>query len=263
MKKLSGIWKDWKEEYVQCSNVIDGMQCETWSMIRVKENVNVDGMNYMCGFCAYNELEVMKNKVKKSVETEKTLKKEIETKVEALKTNVADVERSWTEVVSKNAKKEKVTITENALNLLKLDMKKEVKAVSEEEKRKCSFVIFGMDEKNGVSNKAQAEEVLSKLDIEREYVIKDVIRMKKKDDISKNKPLLVEVRNEIEKWAILKKKSMLRNVDGYERVFLELDLTPEQRKEKLRLYTERKKREAQPAEKNTDAEQNTENNRAA
>ncbi len=277
MPKLTGGWARFKEEWVQCSNT----PCETWSMIRVKEEVKLNGASFMCGLCAWeacDELKKLNEKVNESdeqmrkdlddkvknigvkvqvmetsVEEEKAKVKDIDVKMKVMESSVNDEKAKWSVVASKSRKSAETNAA--AVQSIKEDMRKEIGLISVEERRKKRVVVFGMHEKDDVSDQQQAETLLENLGLEMDVGIKDIFRLKKKDDISTETPLMIEFENESDKWKIIKRKANLRTKEGYESVFLEADMSLEVRKKKAIEYKEKKRLKAEAA---AEREQGTE-----
>ena len=57
----------------------------------------------------------------------------------------------------------------------------------------------------------------------------DVVRLRQKENGSINRPIIVEFRSEYEKWTVMRMKANLRECEEYRSVFLEMDLTREER----------------------------------
>ncbi len=246
-KKLSGEWSAYKEQYVQCSDEA----CEVWNVIRVKEDVELEDAGFLCGLCAFREVKVLKDKLnKESVaiqvgkEVEK-LRSDLDNKTQEIETSVNENNRRWETVQKTNLTKHERLIKEN--------MRKEIKLVGEDERRKKRVVVFGLNEEDGTSNKEQAERLLSKLNIGEDVVITDIFRLKKKEDMSKDKPLMIEFDSENVKWKVLKNKASLKNLDGYVRVFLEMDLSIEERMERGKKFRELKKKKEDQENANEEA----------
>ena len=252
MTRLNGKWKNFVEEHVECTS----NNCKIWTAVRVAEGVKFDDCGFICGACAYKEIlalkenlaetekklkKVMDEKVKEMevcVETEKKiLTGVLEIKVKEMESKVEVEKMKWTEVVNRKNS----VAAKNAVQSIKENMRREIVSIGEDDKRKKRIVIFGMHEKVGTENRKQVEELLGNLDLDTDVGISEVIRLKKKDDTSLDKPLLIEFESENDKWKVLKKKVILKQKPGYERVFLEMDLSPDVRLERARQYREQKK----------------------
>ncbi len=240
MKKLTGEWIEYKEGYVQCSNV----PCETWNLIRIKQDVELKDAGFLCGLCAFNEVKVLKEKLSKSVEVVK--------EVEKLRSGLDEKAKEIQTSVNENNDRRWETVERTRMNkndrLMKENMRKEIKLVGEDDKRKKRVVVFGMDEVDGTDNMEQAEILLSKLNLDTEVGITEVFRLRKKEDTSKDKPLLIEFQSEKEKRMVLDNKASLRTVEGYKTIFLERDQSVEQRMERAKKFREKKKQKEEQEE---------------
>ena len=63
----------------------------------------------------------------------------------------------------------------------------------------------------------------------RDEEIVDVVRMRKKDEGGSIRPIIVEFRTEYDKWTVLRNKSDLWEMNEYRTVFLEQDVSREER----------------------------------
>ncbi len=118
----------------------------------------------------------------------------------------------------------------------------------DDNKRKTRVVVFGMHEKDNISDQQQVETLLEKLGLDTDVGIKDLFRLKKKDDVSTETPLMMDFENESDKWKVLKRKANLKTKEGYESVFLEMDMCLEVRKEKAKEHKEYKEKKRLRAE---------------
>ena len=233
MTKLNGEWKKFKEEYVQCSTD----QCETWTLVRVKVEKDLKNFGFVCGFCANNEILNLKTKLAESDVKMVDVTSVVDDKVKEMTESITEEKLKWTEVVRKN----NTTASRNAVKLIKENLRKEIEIISDDDKQKKRMVVFGMHESADVNDRVKSEELLSKLDLDTEVGISDVFRLRKKGDISREAPLLIEFESESDKWKVLKKKVSLKQIEGYEKVFLEMDLSLEEMLEKAKHYKEKRR----------------------
>ena len=57
----------------------------------------------------------------------------------------------------------------------------------------------------------------------------DVVRLRQKENGPIIRPIIVEFRSEYDKWTVMKMKAKLRECEEYRSVFLEMDLSREER----------------------------------
>ena len=69
--------------------------------------------------------------------------------------------------------------------------------------------------------------------------MENIIRMRKKDEDETVKPVIIEFKNEYDKWMVLRNKADLRETEEY-RSFLEQDLSREEREKRRERIQERK-----------------------
>lgn len=102
-----------------------------------------------------------------------------------------------------------------------------------------------MPRKNEVSDKDQLKEIMTELEVEhRINTVSLVERMETREDKDSTRPVIVEFGSEYDKWQVLsKKKKLMNSTNGYDKVFLELDRSKEERLEAKERY-ERRKAEA-------------------
>ena len=240
MKKLTGEWIEYKEQFVQCSI----NNCDSWTSVRVKIEKDVDNCEFVCGFCAYDEVKSLKAKLIESDSKMKDVSVDVENKVKEMTESVTEEKTKWSEVVRKN----NAAATKNAVKSIKENLRREIVTISEDDKRKKRVVVFGMHEKEDVADSDKVVELLTKLGLEMDVGVSDVFRLRKKGDKSREAPLLIEFDSENDKWKVLKKKVSLKGQEGYERVFLEMDLSLETRMEKAQHFREQKRQREENAQ---------------
>ncbi|ELU16040.1 hypothetical protein CAPTEDRAFT_199829 [Capitella teleta] len=118
----------------------------------------------------------------------------------------------------------------------------EVKRTSIEEVRKKRVMVFGLKKKEGRTDEEMIGDMLQVLGRKEECKPRAVFRMREKEGESIGiRPVVVEFGSEQEKWRVLERKMALRRDDEFARVFLELDLSREEREVAKNKRVERKK----------------------
>jgi len=243
-------WNEFKDDFLKC----EGERCEIWQVVRVPKEWKGDGVKgFFCGVCMgermdrlvgekkelrkkLQKVEMENEELKKKLkEKEKMMKKgaeileEVGSEIKTMKDErrvERDERRSYAEMVKNTAK-----VVEDTRKVVKETIKEEVVKNNREEMRKRRVIIFGLperSEKNEGTVKEQVKKVMEKLELG--IIPKEVVRMGRKE--GRTAPVIVELETEKEKWEVLKRKAILRRVSGFEKVFLEMDLSVEEREKK-------------------------------
>ena len=182
------------------------------------------------------------------------LKKEIgELRVQSINKDkeVAEVktkeEDSWA-IVAKKMKShnvfERLEKVESDMIVKKSVIRKEVKSTNEEETRKKRIMIFNLKDVECV------KDVFGKMGAGQSCDdVVDVVRLRQKENGPIIRPIIVEFRSEYDKWTVMRMKAKLRECEEYRSVFLEMDLSREEREVRkarvMRLKEERIQKERQ------------------
>ena len=157
-------------------------------------------------------------------------------------------EDSWA-IVAKKMKShnvfERLEKVESDMIVKKYVIRKEVKSTNEEETRKKRIMIFNLKNKTGKSDvefgKMGAGQSCDD--------VVDVVRLRQKENGPIIRPIIVEFRSEYDKWTVMRMKAKLRECEEYRSVFLEMDLSREEREVRkarvMRLKEERIQKERQ------------------
>ena len=146
-------------------------------------------------------------------------------------------EDSWT-IVAKKMKShnvfERLEKVESDRIVKKSVIRKEVKSINEKETRKKIIMIFNLKNKTGKSDVERVKDVFGKMGAGQNchYVV-DVVRLRQKENDHLIRPIIVEVRNEYDKWTAMRMKAKLRECEKYRSVFLEMDLSREKREREI------------------------------
>lgn len=237
-RNLSGEWKGFKETWIGC----DGKGCNVWQQVRMKEEVKVAKMGeFFCGVCAGVRMEKMEVKLKRleqektelenkmMIETRQQLRQQEEDR-KSYKEALIRTQRGMEEGIEK-AKRE---VNEERTTLMK-DVRTEVKRSVEEETRKKRVMMFGLKE-NGKNVEERVDEVLRTLAVASRPC--KVNKFKGKESVREGwiAPVMVEFRSEDERNEVLSRKSMLKDYDEMKQVFLEMDLSVQEREEKKKKW---------------------------
>ena len=74
----------------------------------------------------------------------------------------------------------------------------------------------------------------------REEEVVDVVRMRKKEGVGLTIPFIVEFKSEYDKWTVLRNKSDLREMNVYNNIVLEQDVSREEREKRRERLQKRK-----------------------
>lgn len=126
-------------------------------------------------------------------------------------------------------------------------------------KKENRVIVFGLS----ISNSKEKEEfdkhnedLIAKLceDLKiKKETIKSLFRLKQKNETdTQSTPFIIEFRNNEEKMNILKQAKLLRNIEGYNGVYINNDLTKNERELLKQLIMERNRRNEEENTKNTE-----------
>ena len=127
---------------------------------------------------------------------------------------------------------EKLERVEEGVIMKKSEIRKEVEESNYETRRKKRMIVFNLKEKKENNDRDRVIEMICDMGVRvREEEIVDVVRMRKKDEGGSIRQIIVEFRTEYDKWTVLRNKSDLREMNDYRSVFLEQDVSREEREE--------------------------------
>ena len=230
----------------------------------VPDEVDMEHEAIKCGMCIVKEINVVKGEkdlLRKEVgELRKEigeLKKEVgELRVQSINKDkeVADVktkvEHSWAIVAKKMKSHNVFERLESDMIIYKAVIRKEVKSTNEEETRKKSIMIFNLKNKTGKSDVECVKDVFGKMGAGQSCDdVVDVVRLRQKENGPIVRPIIVEFSSEYDKWTVMRMKAKLRECEEYRNVFLEMDLSREEREVRkarvMKLKEERIQKERQ------------------
>lgn len=283
-------WDGWKKEYLMCEN--KDCKDEMYVTVRVKEGWKAkEAGKFTCGICLERKGEKviqLQEKMEKQIHRLEEKVKEMEKKMEKENKEVSllKIEAKKVEEIKKQVDEIKdITEVEDDLEQeeeegqdipwskvlgrkLRKGMEKQMEKQMEEKvqeqfrkvqtgsTRKRRVIVFGMKAKEEKTDKELIDDMVEAMGAE--VRISEVIRMKKRDgEEDRIKPIIVEMKDETEKWKMLKNKTNLRNIDEYRRVFLDQDLDPVQREERI-TYRKTKREEAERKERKREERRNEE-----
>ena len=183
--------------------------------------------------CIVKEMNVVKGE-------KELLRKEVgELRVQSINKNkeVAEVktkeEDSWA-IIAKKMKShnvfDRLEKVESDMIVKKSVIRKEVKSTNEEETRRKIIMIFNLKNKTGKSDVECVKDVFGKMGAgQGSNDVVDVVRLGQKENSPIIRPIIVEFRSEYDKWTVMRMKAKLRECEEYRSVFLEMDLSREER----------------------------------
>ena len=256
-------WNGFECKWLECGTA----NCKMWMSMMVPDEVDMEHEVVKCGMCIVKEMNVVKGEkdlLRKEVgELRKEigeLKKEVgELRVQTITKDkeVDDVkakeENSWA-IVAKKMKIqnvfERLEKVESDVIVKKSLIRKEVKSTNEEETRKKRIMIFNLKNKTGKSDVECVKDVFGKMGAGQSCDdVVDVVRLRQKENGPIITPIIVEFRSEYDKWTVMRMKAKLRECEEYRSVFLEMDLSREEREVRkarvMRLKEERIQKERQ------------------
>ena len=232
----------------------------------VLDEVDMGHEAVKCGMCIVKEINVVKGEkdlLRKEVEELRKeigeLKKKVgELMVQSINKDkeVADVktkEHSWA-IVAKKMKSHKVferlEKVESDMIVKKSVIRKEIKSTNEKETRKKRIMIFNLKNKTGISDVECVMDVFGKMGTGQSCDdVVDVVRLRQKENGPIIRPIIVEFRSEYDKWTVMRIKAKPRECEEYRSVFLEMDLSREEREVRkarvMKLKEERIQKERQ------------------
>ena len=165
----------------------------------------------------------------------------------------AKEEHSWA-IVAKKMKShnvfERLEKVESDVIVKKSVIRKEVKSTNEEETRRKIIKIFYLKNKTGKSDVECVKDVFGNMGAGQSCDdVVDVVRLRQKENGPIIRPIIVEFRSEYDKWTVMRMKAKLRECEEYRSVFLEMDLSREEREVRkarvMKLKEERTQKERQ------------------
>ena len=199
----------------------------------VSDEVDMELEAVKCGMCIVKEMNVVKGE-------KELLRKEVgELRVQSINKDkeIADVktkeEHSWA-IVAKKMKShnvfERLENVESDMIVKKSVIRTEVKSTNEEETRKKIIMIFILKNKTGKSDVEIVKDVFGKKGAGQSCDdVVDVVRLRQKENGPIIRPIIVDFRSEYNKWTVIRMKAKLRECDEYSSVFLDMDLSREER----------------------------------
>ena len=225
---LSGEWKGYKEVWVGCT----GQGCSVWQQVRVKGDWKTDEEKvFFWGLCAGVEMEKMRMRVEKLEKEKEDLARKVqvgrEEEYKSYKEALVQAQRGAVE----EAKRE---VEDGKVELIK-EMRREVRRSVDEEGKKRRVMVFGL-KTNGSSVERGVEGVLKTIGVESKPC--RVTQFKRGKDAKEGwvAPIMIEFDTEREQREVLARKVMLKKDEEYQQVFLERDMTLEEREEKKRRW---------------------------
>ena len=192
------------------------------------------------------------NELKKELED---FKKAEERKVEKLTGDVKvfvdkkDEVNNWATVarrLTKDNMLDRVDTVFAIMDDLQREVRKQVKVANVDDLRSRKAIVFDMKESKEESDKEQVNEIIEILgkNVKSENV-SDVIRMRPTGEATTNRvrPVIVEFKSEYDKWQFLRNKKDLKESDKYKRVFLEIDMSKEEREIRREKFLEKKRKD--------------------
>ena len=241
--------------------MVGNTNCKMWMSMMVPDEVDMEHEVLKCGMCIVKEINVVKGEKellrkevgelrkevaelrKKVGELRKEigeLKKEVgELRVQRINKGmeVAEVktkeEDSWA-IVAKKMKShnvfERLEKVDSDIIVKKSVIRKEVKSTNEEEPSKKRIMIFNLKNKTGKSDVECVKDVFGKMGVDQSCDdVVDVVRLRQKENVPIIRPMIAEVRSEYDKWTVMRMKAKLRECEENRSVFLEMDLSREER----------------------------------
>ena len=158
-----------------------------------------------------------------------------------------DEMKDWTTIARRlnNGKMlDKVDSVFSKMDGLQNEVIKQVKVAKVDDMRSRRAIIFGLKESKDHSVKEQVNEIIELLignNVSRES-ISDVVRMRaNRDNVEHVRPVIVTFKAEYDKWQFLKNKSDLKEKDKFRSVFLEIDMSREERAAKRERVMEKRR----------------------
>lgn len=224
---LDEEWKGYKDTWLGCS----GPGCGVWQQVRVEENWEAEAAaDFYCGVCAGLRVDRLKKELENLKQVHEELKRNITIETQR-KMSEEEVEkktyRQALEGLRKSVEEGKQIVTKK----LQEEVRVEVKRTTEEEMRKKRIVLFGLKENEVANLNASVEGVLNTLSIASKPVSVTKFSNKNKKE-GWNAPVMVEFSSERERMQVLERKSLLKDTEDYRDVFLEMDLSREEREER-------------------------------
>ena len=135
---------------------------------------------------------------------------------------------------------EKLERMEEGVIMKKSEIRKEVEESNYETRRKKRMIVFNLKEKREKNGRDRVIEMIGDMGVRvREEEMVDVVRMRKKDEGESIRSIIVEFRTEYDKWTVLRNKSDLPEMNEYRSVFLEQDVSREEREKRRVMIQER------------------------
>ena len=269
LKTASCNWEGFKEEFLKCEGD-EYVDCNVYSRVIVKEGWKAAKSGvFLCNLCLVKRMiGVEKENEKVRMENDRlkvgndALKKELEEfkkaeerKVEKLTGDVKvfvdkkDEVNNWVTVarrLTKDNMLDRVDTVISRMDGLQREVRKQVKVANVDDLRCRRAIVFGMKESDEESDKEQVNEIIEILggNVKRENV-SDVIRMRATGEAAVNRvrPVIVEFKSEYDKWQFLRNKKDLKENDKYKRVFLEIDMSKEEREIRREKFLEKKRKD--------------------
>ncbi len=250
-------WEGYEELCLGC----EGDQCDVWTVMWAPEGwINDDEKKFICAMCAYKEVEVLKANNERLVKEMKALEEKSNAPdnfpelVESVKKigdkgmkNFASVVSSWGDN-DMSEKLIKLQEVEKQLISFKENMRREVKETSADEYRRKRMIVFGLKEDKDKTEVDQVNEIMDHIGIDHRLVrLADVTRMRKNgEDDETVRPVIIEFKDEYDKWKVMREKSKLKNIEGFGNVFLELDKSKAERERDRQRRREKKENAVKP-----------------
>ena len=240
IKDSGNEWEGYKGMWMECGND----ECEVWVQIKAPDGWSGEKDEFRCGVCMVKEMMNLKREIE-DLKTKMACMKSIdEERKEAGVYEGRESLKTWANMAKRltNEKTiEKLERVEEDVIMKKSEIRKEVEESNYETRRKKRMIVFNLKEKKEKNDRDRVIEMIGDMGVRvREEEIVDVVRMRKKDEGGSIRPIIVEFRTEYDKWTVLRNKSDLREMTDYRSVFLEQDVSREEREKRRVMIQERK-----------------------
>jgi hypothetical protein len=223
-------WKDYRDEFLGC----EGPGCRIYQAVKVPKGWSGRGKGSFLWDLCREQIRELEGKVKGLEEEVKSGEEKGKEEVRSFAETVQRSLEREMEGAKKRIEKESEAVREE-VEKVKEVVRVEVKRTSIEEVRKKRVMVFGLKKKEGRTDEEMIGDMLQVLGRKEECM------REKEGESSGTRPVVVEFGSEQEKWKVLERKMALRRDDEFARVFLELDLSREEREVAKNKRVERKK----------------------
>ena len=234
------FWVGFKKEWLECENE----ECKVWVSMRVPDGWKGGEGRFKCGLCVMKDVVEVRNENENLKRQMEQMKNEDDKRKEAGVYEKNENVNTWATIAKRltNEKTiEKLERVEESMMMNKNDVRKQVEESNYEARRKKRIIVFNMQEKEEKTDREQVLDMIGDMGVRvREEEVVDVVRMRKKEGVGLARPIIVEFKSEYDKWTVLRNKSDLREMNVYKKVFLEQDVSREEREKRRERVQERK-----------------------